>query len=222
MLARLEGHKKSVVGVALPSRSDKLYTGSRDGTVRVWDCYSGKCDRIINLGFEIGSLICEGLWVFIGLPNLVRVWNLSSEGSMDNTVKVWDLETMQCKQTLNGHKDVMMSLLSWDQCLLTCSLEHTMKFWVAREGGKLEPVNTHEEKSGILKVLGMQDAKGKHNVLCSYNDNCFRLYELDSFTEMDRIFAEKEVREIQRDPMACFSQVMQLEWLLFGCGRQNK
>ncbi|XP_057988955.1 zinc finger CCCH domain-containing protein 48-like [Hevea brasiliensis] len=219
MLARLEGHKKSVVGVALPSRSDKLYRGSRDGTVRVWDCYSGKCDRIINLGFEIGSLICEGLWVFIGLPNLVRVWNLSSEGnkefslngligqvyalavykdllftrtatgdilawkgsfeansfamvatlrtqkgSMDNTVKVWDLETMQCKQTLNGHKDVVMSLLSWDQCLLTCSLEHTMKFWVAREGGKLEPVNTLEEK----------------------------------------IFAEKEVREIQRDPNGLF------------------
>ncbi|KAF2317468.1 hypothetical protein GH714_022565 [Hevea brasiliensis] len=268
--------KKSVVGVALPSRSDKLYRGSRDGTVRVGDCYSGKCDRIINLGFEIGSLICEGLWVFIGLPNLVRVWNLSSEGnkefslngpigqvyalavykdllftrtatgdilawkgsfeansfamvatlrghkkvvvclnvgsgvhslysgSMDNTVKVWDLETMQCKQTLNGHKNVVMSLLSWDQCLLTCFLEHTMKFWVAREGGKLEPVNTHEEKSGILKVLGMQDAKGKPNVLCSYNDNCFRLYELDSFTEMDRIFAEKEVREIQRDPNGLF------------------
>ncbi|KAF2317479.1 hypothetical protein GH714_022651 [Hevea brasiliensis] len=276
MLARLERHKKSVVGVALSLASDKLYTGSRDGTVRVWDCNSGKCDRVINLGFEIGSLICEGSWVFIGLPNVVRVWNLSLEGnkefcldgpigqvyalavykdllfagtangdillwegsfeanpfamvaplrelkkavvclnicsgvnslysgSMDNTVKVWDLETVQCKQTLNGHKDVVMSLLSWDQCLLTYSLDHTMKFWIAREGGKLEPVDMHEEKSGILKVFGMQDAKGRPIVLCSCNDNCVHLYELDSFNEMDRIFAENKVREIQRGPNGLF------------------
>lgn len=31
-----------VSGIALPSGSDKLYTGSKDQTVRVWDCQSGQ------------------------------------------------------------------------------------------------------------------------------------------------------------------------------------
>ncbi|KAJ0438638.1 putative transcription factor WD40-like family [Helianthus annuus] len=31
-----------VSGIALPVGSDKLYTGSRDDTVRVWDCQSGQ------------------------------------------------------------------------------------------------------------------------------------------------------------------------------------
>lgn len=31
-----------VTGIALPSGSDKLYTGSKDESVRVWDCQSGQ------------------------------------------------------------------------------------------------------------------------------------------------------------------------------------
>ena len=37
-----------ISGIALPSGSDKLYTGSKDETVRVWDCQSG----------QVGSLTC--------------------------------------------------------------------------------------------------------------------------------------------------------------------
>ena len=33
-----------VSGIALPIGSDKLYTGSKDETVRVWDCQSGQVD----------------------------------------------------------------------------------------------------------------------------------------------------------------------------------
>ena len=32
-----EGHQKVVGGIALPSGSDKLYTGSKDETLRIWD-----------------------------------------------------------------------------------------------------------------------------------------------------------------------------------------
>ena len=37
-LTQLEGHQKVVRGIALPSGSDhKLYTGSKDETLRIWD-----------------------------------------------------------------------------------------------------------------------------------------------------------------------------------------
>lgn len=60
-------------GIALPLRSDKLLSGSRDGTVRLWDCNTGQCASVINLGAGVGSLICEGPWVFTGMPNVVKV-----------------------------------------------------------------------------------------------------------------------------------------------------
>ncbi|KAK1560022.1 hypothetical protein Q3G72_021256 [Acer saccharum] len=55
MMAKLDGHKKvynlsfifdkvlqfTVCWIALPLGSDKLYSGSRDGTARVWDCHTG-------------------------------------------------------------------------------------------------------------------------------------------------------------------------------------
>ena len=48
-------------------------------------------------------------------------------GSMDNTVKVWDLKTMQCIHTLDKHSEVVMSVVCWDQYLLSCSLDQTLK-----------------------------------------------------------------------------------------------
>lgn len=33
---------------------------------------------VINLGGEVGSMIAEGPWVFVGIPNFVKVrWNQS-------------------------------------------------------------------------------------------------------------------------------------------------
>lgn len=47
--------------------------------------------------------------------------------------------------TLDDHTDVPMSLLCWDQYLLSCSLDQTVKVWVATEAGNLEVAYTHNE-----------------------------------------------------------------------------
>ncbi|OMO96011.1 hypothetical protein COLO4_15557 [Corchorus olitorius] len=85
MLAKLEGHKKAVSGIVLPLGSDKLYSASSDGTLRIWDCHSGKCARLSNIGDDVGSIISEGQWVFIGMKNIVKlqlnrvIWIIFSE-----------------------------------------------------------------------------------------------------------------------------------------------
>ena len=146
-----------VTSIGLPIRSNKLYLGSRDGTVRVWDCESGQCVKIINNGAEIGCLICEGSWVFIGLPNAVKAWRVNTAnndcdeafvldgpigqvnalvvyndllfaGSEDGAIRVWNVEDLECVQTLcGGHSDAVMSLLFWDEYLFSCSLDKTIK-----------------------------------------------------------------------------------------------
>ncbi|KDO50119.1 hypothetical protein CISIN_1g011711mg [Citrus sinensis] len=249
MLAKLEGHKKAVSGIALPLRSDKLYSGSRDGTVQLWDCHTGQSASVINLGAEVGSLICEGPWVFVGMPNVVKAWHIESSaefsldgpvgevysmvvanemlfagaqdgnilvwkgipntqnpfqlaallkghtrpvtclavggkrlysGSMDNTIRVWDLDTLEAVMTLNGHTDAPMSLLCWDQYLLSCSLDNTIKVWIMTEEGNLEVAYTHNEDHGVLALGGLNDPDGNPVLICSCNDDSVHLYELPS------------------------------------------
>lgn len=75
---KLNGHKKAVTHVGLPSGSNKLYSGSREGRVSVWDRDSGRCVNVITNGAEIGCLIREGSWVFLGLPNAVKSWRVNA------------------------------------------------------------------------------------------------------------------------------------------------
>ncbi|KAL5980916.1 hypothetical protein ACLOJK_028836 [Asimina triloba] len=74
-LTALKGHHKGIRGIALPSGSDKLYSGSKDKSVRVWDCNTGKCAAVVNVGVEVGCMISAGPWIFVGLVNVVKVWN---------------------------------------------------------------------------------------------------------------------------------------------------
>uniref|UniRef100_F6HW00 C3H1-type domain-containing protein n=1 Tax=Vitis vinifera TaxID=29760 RepID=F6HW00_VITVI len=276
-LAKLNGHIKAISGIVLPSGSEKLYTASRDGYIRVWDCHTGQCDGVVNLGGEIGSLISAGPWVFAGIKDVVKAWNIEScadlsldgpvgqiyamvvdhdmlfagaengtiyawkpsketnafelattlgghncavfsltvgggrlySGSLDNTIRVWDLNTLQCIHTLKEHASVVMSLVCWGPYLISCSLDQKIKVWFATEAGNLEVTYTHNEEplyqgNGVLALFGMFDSEGKPILLCSCNDNSVRLYELPSFTERARIFAKEQVRAIQIGPGGLF------------------
>ncbi|XP_021911919.1 zinc finger CCCH domain-containing protein 48-like isoform X2 [Carica papaya] len=251
MLATLEGHKKVIKGIALPSGSEKLYSASKDGTAQVWDCHTGQCIQVINLGAEVGSLISEGPWVFIGIPNVVKAWNIQTgaefnlegpvgqvnamvvgdnmllagaqdgtilvwkgntetdpfqkvaclkghtspvvclcigrgrlySGSIAGTIRVWDLNTLQLVTSLKGHKEAVTSLLCWDQFLLSCSLDRTLKFWGTSEKDVLKVFYTHTEQQGILSLCGITGVEDKPILFCSSNDNIVHLYDLPLFTE---------------------------------------
>lgn len=209
-----------------------MYSGSRDGTVRVWDCESGQCVKIINNGAEIGCLICEGSWVFIGLPNAVKAWRVNTAnndcdepivldrpigqvnvlmvyndllfaGSEDGAIRVWNVEDLECVQTLcGGHSDAVMSLLFWDEYLFSCSLDKAIKiWWSANQDGRFEAVYTHEEQCGVVSLFGMLDAKAKPVLFASCcKDSVIRLYELPSFKLRARLFSRREVEAAQIGP----------------------
>lgn len=207
LLAQLQGHEKAVTGIALPSGSDKLYSGSTDKTLRLWDCQSGIDAGVFYLDGEIGCMLTEGPWIFVGLPNFVKARNTQTDtvlslngpvgqvyalafddnnqmlfagteegpilawrfvngsnferaatlighthhvvslfagagnrlysGSMDKSIRAWSLETFQCLQVLTDHTSTAMSVLCWEDFLLSCSLDKTIKVWAAKESGNL-------------------------------------------------------------------------------------
>ncbi|KAJ4792749.1 zinc finger WD40 repeat protein 1 [Rhynchospora pubera] len=271
LVTPLKGHEKAVTAIALPS-GGKLYSGSKDMTIKVWDCETGQCAATISTGCEVGCMISEEAWLFVGIPDSIKVWNTKTgiemtlpgpvgqvyalvaandmlfagtqdsrilvwrfnvatncfepatslvghrlavislavggarlySGSMDNTIKAWDLSTLQCIQTISDHSNAVMSLLYWDQFLLSCSLDNTVKVWFTNNQEQLEVTYTHTEEHGIISLCGMHDVQGKPVLLCSLNDNSVHIYDLPSFNERGRIFAKQEIRAMQTGPTGLF------------------
>ncbi|KAL6846353.1 hypothetical protein ACP4OV_023801 [Aristida adscensionis] len=77
-LCALAGHTEAISGISLLLGSDKLYSGSADGSVGVWDCNSGRlglqlvCVDVIKMGGKVGCMITHGPWVFFGIPKSVE------------------------------------------------------------------------------------------------------------------------------------------------------
>ncbi|KAI3826802.1 hypothetical protein L1987_00858 [Smallanthus sonchifolius] len=72
LVARLEGHSKDVTGIVFPSGSNYLYSCSKDKSLRVWDCNSGKCGDVINFDDECATLVEEDPWIFAGLKDMIK------------------------------------------------------------------------------------------------------------------------------------------------------
>ncbi|KAK4280575.1 hypothetical protein QN277_012187 [Acacia crassicarpa] len=273
VVTKLHQHKKIVTGITLPIGSDKLFSCSTDGTLRMWDCHTGQCVNLINLGDEARCLTSMGSWVFAGMRSAIKAWNiqtgaeitldgpkghvlsmsvcndtlfagamdgviyvwrLSSEGnfpfkplgtltghtkavvcltggpgdklysgSVDHSIKVWDLNTLQCT-TLKGHSDVVTSLIFCDKYLFSSSLDGTVKIWTATENETLEVVYTHHEESGVVKINGMIDAKGKSVLFCSCKNHSVGLYEMPTFAARARLFSKQEIGVIEEGPNGLF------------------
>jgi len=189
----LDGPRGQVHTLAVAS--GMLLAGTHDGSILAW-----KFNAASNTFEPAASLAGHTRRVVSLASGADRLYS----GSMDHTIRVWDLETFQCIQTLRDHTSVVMSLLLWDQFLLSCSLDNTVKVWAATSSGALEVTYTHNEQHGVLALCGMNDDQAKPLLLCSCNDNSVRLYDLPSFRERGRVFSRNEVRAFQIGPGGLF------------------
>ncbi|KEH18982.1 putative transcription factor C3H family [Medicago truncatula] len=158
-IAKLQGHKKLITGITIPNGSDKLYSGSTDGTLRTWDCRTGQCVNVTNLGTEVTSLISKGQWIFVGLPNTVKAWHIPTAsqftldaprgrvlamtagydtllaGAEDGVISAWrgnfkSNSPMELVASLYGHtKSVVCVTIGGVKTLYSGSKDQTIKLW---------------------------------------------------------------------------------------------
>ncbi|PWA77958.1 hypothetical protein CTI12_AA221290 [Artemisia annua] len=272
MLAQLEGHTKGVTGIVYPSGFNKLFCGSKDKSLRVWDCNSGKCDNVLNFDDECGTLVKEGSWMFAGLRDKIMAWNLEAQseviirgnggqvnaitmsedtlfagmedgtilswkstsetsfceeptslkghtrsvlslvvgagmlfsGSSDHSIRVWSLDSLECRHVLNGHTGDVTAVICWDRYLFSGSLDKTIKVWGATEDGNIEQVYKHDVDNGVLAFCGMHDAEKKPMLLCLCKDSGVHIYDLPSFVERGRIYSRQDIQAIQVGPEGLF------------------
>lgn len=170
-------------------KDEMLFAGTADGRIMAWK-------------FPAEEIDSEPVSILIGHERHVISLSASAtrlySGSLDKTIKVWDLKTLQCIETLSEHKSAVTSVLCWDQNLLSCSLDKTVKVWAATESGNHRVIYTHAEEHGLCTLFGMHRVGSTPVLFCSlHNSNRIRLFDLPSFGEMGELSSQKEVKAIE-------------------------
>ena len=114
LITTLEGHTDAVY--CLTVVGNKLYTGSDDRTIRVWDIDTHQ--HITALEGHTDDVYC-----------LTVVGNKLYSGSFDRTIRVWDTDTHQHIATLEGHTDGVCYLTVVGNKLYSGSVDKTIRAW---------------------------------------------------------------------------------------------
>jgi WD40 repeat protein len=131
----LKGHESTITTLATDPQTALLASGSKDGTVRIWNWKKGTClvtleghrDMVTALAFS---------------PNGKKIASAGHEPE----IYLWDVESGKRLATWKGHaKDVRGLQFAPDGKLLaSASVDHTVKLWDAATGEVRATLEGHE------------------------------------------------------------------------------
>lgn len=208
-LPALHGHGDVVN--CMVATGDRLYSSSRDHTIRVSDLNTQK-----PLGCLYESATCiavSGSMLYSGGDSgFIRKWDtltFSHELSMQCSnhvcrlavsssklysrcldeyyVRVWDLDTLWADDTkLRGHTDTTTSIAVSGNWVITGSGDYTIRVW---KGTGIECLHGHTNAIKCLVVSGRRLYSGG-------DDKTIRVWDLDSLIEIDCISTASEVKKL--------------------------
>mmetsp|Transcript_5355 Transcript_5355/g.7886 ORF Transcript_5355/g.7886 Transcript_5355/m.7886 type:complete len:343 (+) Transcript_5355:1-1029(+) len=122
-----DGHTSNVMKVGFQKDQKWLYTGSEDGTVRIWDSRSNTCSRKYECNSPVNSVIlhpCQAELI---------------SGDQSGSVKIWDLEADKCREEFIPAVDIPVRSLSISSNATTLA--------VATHKGRLFTYSMNDAKS---------------------------------------------------------------------------
>eukprot|EP00760_Papus_ankaliazontas_P003269 PhM_4_TR11525/c0_g1_i1/m.92856/K17914/KIF13; kinesin family member 13 len=158
----LSGHSAPVYCCAISPNGERVVSGSRDRTTRVWDVKRGV--EVLCMHDHNGMVLSV---------DINQAGNLIVTSSDDRTVKVWDAVTGDRIRTMRGHSDKVYGarFSNSGEEVVTASCDRTLKVWQTDSGRKLVTLRGHT--SAVFAAVF--SAKGDQIVSVS-DDRTVRLW----------------------------------------------
>ena len=196
----LNGHRDSVYCVQFDE--DKIITGSRDNTIRVWDARTYQCLRklappnnqrkrnhILRAEVEPSGVLpfykmditsqepkSRSMHMYHHASVLCLQYDedLLVTGSSDFTAIVWEIHNdYQPKFRLTGHRAGVLDVCLDSKRIVTCSKDTTIRIWDRNNGHLLKTLQGHRGPVNAVQIRG--------NLLASASgDGMAKLWRLDT------------------------------------------
>lgn len=173
LIITLSEHKNAVTSIIqLPD--EKLITGSKDKTIRLWDISGNtfRCYQILDDHKEGGIYsLCE------------LTGRRFASGSDDKTIRIWEEEKgkFKCVQVLNDHKSRVRALVQTNSGLLLSGGDKIIIIYKLMENNifkKLNKIDAHS--SYITRLIKLSDGK----IASSSRDTTIKIW---NFTENNEL-----------------------------------
>ncbi|KAF9170002.1 hypothetical protein BGX21_009742, partial [Mortierella sp. AD011] len=226
ILVTFNGHRSAVTALAFDKSGSRLVSGSKDTDLIVWDVEGevglyrlrGHKDQITSVRFISRPSIVEG-----GKPTDGYV--LSS--SKDTLIKLWDLSTQHCMETLVAHRNEVWSCdVNADETVLASGGgDPDIKVWkidatvlrtglaVGEEAKEVGEEDADGESSGLVKAItfyGSIPRQSKDRVTtlefhssqeflgCQASDKSIELFRIRSIDEIKKKMSRRKKRQREK------------------------
>lgn len=102
-------------------------------------------------------------------------------GLRDNTIKIWDRQTLKCTRTFQGHSGSVLCLQYDNDIIVSGSSDSTVRVWDMNDLGKPQPINTIVQHTEAVLHL-------------KFNKNILVTCSKDKTVIVWKIFSPKDIR----------------------------
>ncbi|XP_016430570.1 F-box/WD repeat-containing protein 7-like, partial [Sinocyclocheilus rhinocerous] len=170
-LRTLVGHTGGVWSSQM--RDNIIISGSTDRTLKVWNAESGEC--IHTLYGHTSTVRCMHLHEKRLDPLLLQFDGIHVvSGSLDTSIRVWDVETGNCIHTLTGHQSLTSGMELKDNILVSGNADSTVKIWDIKTGQCLQTLQGPHKHQSAVTCLQFN----KNFVITSSDDGTVKLWDL--------------------------------------------
>lgn len=177
-LKKLEGHTSNVTSLIQLSNGT-LASGSEDKSIKLWDPETGDCLKTFYTGWYVRALIEVSDGILASGSDYITLWDINkgekiqesyytnliraliklSDGTLasggdDNTIRLWNSQTLECLKTFKGHSEYIRALTQVsDDALASGSQDNTIKLWDLESGKCLRTIRGHKNHVCSLITL---------------------------------------------------------------------
>ncbi|KAM1109526.1 hypothetical protein ACFX13_009054 [Malus domestica] len=175
-----ESHSNNVMAVGFQCDGNWMYSGSEDGTVKIWDLRAPGCQREYESRAAVNTVVLH--------PNQTELIS----GDQNGNIRVWDLTANSCSCELVPEVDTAVRSLTvmWDGSLVVAANNHgTCYVWRLLRGTQtmteFAPLHKLQAHKGyyILKCLLSPEFCEPHRYLATASsDHTVKIWNVDGFT----------------------------------------